>query len=265
VKHCTLKPSFYICVAHLFYSDLCLQVQWALARYFFQTSANKPRNQCKQKHQHLCVIFLYRGQFCRADSLKSALLILITESLKSLLTHSHSHAVSLSLTVSVTFTSVTSQSQSWLIFIHLFYWLNQSDKWLLTVSVSVNRWQLDWICRWRFNQLPINGSIIQSLLLNWLSHWVMTDEWCHWFSGVILIQWLIIELTHSVTDSESEWPAMLTNHGTSIKPESERTFCWTAQSTIYVHVASRRSRQCRMRKLQALQFLELVLDYWSFQ
>jgi len=36
----------------------------------FQTSARKPRNQCK--HQQLCVNFLSRWQFCCAFGLKSA-------------------------------------------------------------------------------------------------------------------------------------------------------------------------------------------------
>ena len=55
-------------VEHFFYIDLCNYL--CTCKRIFQTSARKPRNQCK--HQQLCVNFLSRGQFCCADGLQNA-------------------------------------------------------------------------------------------------------------------------------------------------------------------------------------------------
>ena len=58
MKNCTLKPYFYIFVEHFLYIDLCTH-RYRTCRRIFQTSARKPRNQCK--HQQLCVKFPISG------------------------------------------------------------------------------------------------------------------------------------------------------------------------------------------------------------
>jgi len=61
VKTCTQKPYFYIFVENFLSLGLCNYRSSVYLQEIFQTSARKPRNQCK--HQQLCVNFVSRGHF----------------------------------------------------------------------------------------------------------------------------------------------------------------------------------------------------------
>jgi len=61
VKNCTLKPYFYIFVARFLYIQTCVTTSLVYTcKHICQTSARKPRNQCK--HQQLCANFLSRAE-----------------------------------------------------------------------------------------------------------------------------------------------------------------------------------------------------------
>jgi len=56
---------------NVFYIQSCVTTDLVYTcKRVFQSSAHKPRNQCK--HQQFCVIFLSPGQFCWGDGLQSA-------------------------------------------------------------------------------------------------------------------------------------------------------------------------------------------------